>query len=65
MLFRSVGPHGMNWAAKKEEEMNHCSSSCLFKQRCSKLEAVVEKMIEDNKKLQKIHREEIRWREKK
>jgi hypothetical protein len=37
----------------------------VFKQRCAKLENVLENMIEDNKKLQKIHREEIRWREKK
>ena len=52
-------------ASKLEDETEICSNNCVFKERCSKLENVVEKMIQDNKKLQKIHREELRWREKK
>ena len=55
----------MKCAPKLEEETPNCSSTCVFKERCLKLENVVEKMIQDNKKLQKIHREELRWREKK
>jgi hypothetical protein len=48
-----------------EEEATMCSTTCVFKHRCAKLENVVENLIQDNKKLRKIHREEIRWREKK
>jgi hypothetical protein len=36
-----------------------------LKEKCCQLEYVIKKMKEDNKKLAKIHRQEIRWREKK
>jgi hypothetical protein len=35
------------------------------KEKCFQLEYAINKMKEDNKKLAKLHRQEIRWREKK
>jgi hypothetical protein len=50
-----------------EEEIDRNSAiqneNMLLKQMCYQLEFVTRKMMENNKKIEMLHRQEIRWRE--